>query len=105
MNLKETLEAAAIVVSQKAKENPAGGLKKGNTKILYSELKNGLEQISGWCFKEDVNVSKVVYCKNCINYKMYQKKNDRKAARVYLCSLDKKKKPENHYCGYGEENI
>lgn len=103
MNLKDTLEAAALLASNRAKENPAGGLKKSGTEILYSELESSLKQILGWCFKGDVEVAKITRCKNCTNYRRYRKKGARKSLGIYLCRLDKKQKSPEHFCAYGEQ--
>lgn len=103
MKLNEIFEAASIILAKKAEENPGGGLKKGDTKITYDFLAKELKNTSLWCYKGTVDVVKVTRCKNCVNYKLYRKKDDVKSKGSMRCSLDKQRKSPDHYCGYAEE--
>lgn len=103
MKLNEIFEAASVVLAKKAQENPDAGLKRNGVKITYDYLAKELKNTAAWCYNGEVNVVKVVRCKNCESYKLYKKKNDPKSHGCYLCKLDKQKKSPDHYCGYGIE--
>ena len=99
MKLNELFKVSAIMLAQKAKENPNGGLKKGNIKITYAQVSEELNKLSSWCTKENLEITQVIRCKDCTNFTT-QKEGK---FRVTRCSLDKERKSENHYCAYGRK--
>ena len=101
MKLNEIFEAASIALSKMAKENPEAGLKHNGAKITYDFLAKELQNTAIWCYKGEVDIIKVIRCKNCENYKLFKKKNNPKSQGCYLCKLDKQKKSPDLYCGYG----
>lgn len=62
-------------------------------------------KLQGWVYPAltTEDIQKVVRCKNCMWYKKYKKKDDRKSLPVWMCSKDRIKRDPDFYCKGGEE--
>lgn len=72
----------------------------------YRELSKELDNLGSWCYKGEIDVQKIIRCKNCRHYKRYKKKNVKNPyehTTFCACSLDKLKRKPEFYCSNGEE--
>lgn len=70
-----------------------------------TNLVKELSKLKDWAYPQltTADMVRVVRCRKCKFYKRYKKKGDPKAVAFYACSLDKKKRDEDFYCGEGKE--
>lgn len=98
MKISELIDRAIRLlqlVSSKSTKNAA------EAQLIIEEL----SKLCGWAYPQltTEDIQKVVRCKKCRYYKKYKKKNDRKSAPFYACSLNMIKRPEDFYCAEGRE--
>lgn len=106
MKLKTVYTMCELMCDSKSDKNPNGYLIIDNEKITYTELKNELRILKNWCNPNDNtdNLQMCVFCCDCKHNKKYRLSQGRYSHKMLtLCELDKKPKPDLHYCAYGEK--
>ena len=73
--------------------------------VEAAQVINELTRLKGWAYPQldTGDIVRVVRCKRCKHYKRYKKKDDRKAAPFWACSLTKIKRDPEFFCGEGSE--
>ena len=106
MKMRDIYHMVIKVLRKQAKDCPGKGFTNSSGKrVTIEELANSLEDVVQWMY-HDLNtkdITKVVRCENCINYKKFRKKNAYKANEFYACRLDMKRRDPMYYCKDGEE--
>ncbi len=106
MNLKDLFEICSMICDKHIDRNPMACVVYEDNKILYTDIKQELNNLKDWCFPMDSKcIKKCTLCKDCKHYVAYTKStyNHPKASVAYMCDLDNLPKKADHYCGYGEE--
>ena len=104
MKLQVLFRACNKVISR---ANPEARVKTDTGDVVTcKELSKELENLEHWCYKGEIDVQKVIRCKNCKHYKRYRKKNAKNPYEhtvFYACSLSKEKRNPEFFCSDGEE--
>ena len=105
MRLQTVFSACNHILKAKLKSNPeAKTYTESGEVVKYKELSEELENLESWCYQGELEVKKVIRCKDCKHYKRYKKKTGgKKPLVIAACELDKHKRDPEFYCLYGEE--
>lgn len=110
MNLKDIFAVCINLCDLKLQDNPDIKFKRNGQIHTYTELKEELEKVSQWCYPlETQDLKLCIRCKNCKYYHKFKRcRNDKNTkyghpSYYMLCSLDKKPKDPNFFCGSAEE--
>ena len=106
MKLELVFKTCNNIVTSLEKKNPGRGINTPDGRITFKELSKELDNLCGWCYKGDIDVQKIIRCKNCKYYRRYKKRKednpyDHKV--IVICALDKQPHSPEFYCANGEE--
>lgn len=104
MDLKELFTLCSMICDKHIDKNPNACVSLNGTKHLYTDIKQDLENLLGWCYPMDTKeIKKCVMCSKCRHYTPTNRLSQGRTIVTYVCDLDKMPKKHDHYCGYGEE--
>lgn len=102
MRLQVLFKTCSKIIGSK----PETKVKTEDGVVTYKKLAEELDNLSSWCYQGEINVKKIVTCKECRYYKRFKKKNVKNPYRheaFCACSLDRLKRKEDFFCANGEE--
>lgn len=106
MRLETVFKACNQICKNLSDKNPTRGINTDEGRISLIKLSEELDNLRSWCYKGDIEVQKVIRCKNCRYYKRYKKssnKNPYSHEIVAMCSIDKITRKPEFFCSSGEE--
>lgn len=104
MRLKSIFKICKNLALKQLEVNPNTKFKVEGEQVYLKDMVTELDDLTNWCYKEELDVQKVVRCKNCKYYKKYKLKNPRyHNTFVYMCSCTKTKRQPDFFCAEGCE--
>ena len=107
MKLQTLFDMCNKIIQKELKKNSKASIQTDEgEEYKYTRLSEELNNLNSWCYKGEIDVQKVVRCKNCKYYKRYKKKtlkNPYEHQTFFACSRDKIRRKPEFYCYNGEE--
>ncbi len=78
---------------------------KTGKRVTIHEVAGVLRTVAHWCYPElsSEDIQKVVRCEKCEHYHHYRRKSEYKSPIVYMCDIDKVRRPPDFFCKDGVE--
>ena len=107
MKLQTLFQACNWIIQSRLRKNPDAKIQiEDGEALTYKELSDQLQNLESWCYQGELDVQKIVRCKNCKHYKRYRKKvlkNPYEHNVITACDFDKSQRSPEYFCCQGEE--
>ena len=106
MKLETVFKTCDKVISTLEEKRPGRSIETPEGSVTFKELSDELKNLCAWCYKDTIDVQKVVRCKNCKYYKTAKIQDEKYSFRhksLHMCTLTKQQYRPEFFCAYGKE--
>lgn len=106
MKLKTVFTTCSRICKVMSKSHPDRGMQTDEGWVSLSDLSKELDNLCNWCYKDTIDVQKVVRCKNCVHYKKFKcnkEKHPYDHTSVMMCKMTKTRREPDFFCSEGRE--